>query len=329
MILAHRDAAGRGARAELSGTAALLELARVLAAGETQRTIVLVSTSGGVGGDAGAADFAAHAGEVLDGGAGEGGAGSPIQAALVLGDLAGERLRAPLVASLSDGSDSAPPLLRSTLAAALAQQTGLAAGASGGRGGLRYLGAARAPRLPARHGRTGPARRARAARGAARRRRRTAPSGRRTRQRGAPGRLRTGGALRGVRARRRRGRLEREPSAAGFESGLPIQHKAIPAWALRLLVAALLLPALLVLGDGLARLRRRGEPVGRWILWTLACGLPFLACALFAIVLGPLGAIPAPRPPVSPAALPFDGAARRRCSRWRSCWCSRGWDGRR
>ena len=50
MILAHRDAAdARLARRELSGTAALLELARVFAARETQRTIVLVSTSGGSG----------------------------------------------------------------------------------------------------------------------------------------------------------------------------------------------------------------------------------------------------------------------------------------
>ncbi|MFI5009856.1 MAG: M28 family peptidase, partial [Solirubrobacterales bacterium] len=45
VLLAHRDAAGAGARAELSGTAALLELARVFATSETQRTIVLVSTS--------------------------------------------------------------------------------------------------------------------------------------------------------------------------------------------------------------------------------------------------------------------------------------------
>src|SRR5262249_34251831 len=60
VILAHRDAAARGSQAELSATAALLELARVFAARETKRTIVLVSTSGGSGGDAGAADFVAH-----------------------------------------------------------------------------------------------------------------------------------------------------------------------------------------------------------------------------------------------------------------------------
>src|SRR5215469_10214067 len=60
VILAHRDAAAGGSRADLSATAALLELARALAARETKRTIVLVSTSGGSGGDAGALDFVAH-----------------------------------------------------------------------------------------------------------------------------------------------------------------------------------------------------------------------------------------------------------------------------
>ncbi len=57
-IVAHRDAAAPGSAAELSGTAALLELARVFSQSETRRTIVLVSTSGGSGGYAGAADFA-------------------------------------------------------------------------------------------------------------------------------------------------------------------------------------------------------------------------------------------------------------------------------
>src|SRR4029077_4846692 len=94
VILAPRDAAGTGARAELSGTAALLELARVFAARETQRTIVLVSTSGGSGGDAGAENFAANA-------------RGPFDAAIVLGDLAGVRERKPFVVPFSDGFGSA------------------------------------------------------------------------------------------------------------------------------------------------------------------------------------------------------------------------------
>ncbi len=322
VILAHRDAAGVGAEAELSGTAALLELARVLAASETQRAIVLVSTSGGSGGNAGAADFAAHAGEVVGGAgggggvqgtgagetsegangerhAGEGGSGGPIDAALVLGDLAGTRSSGPPLASFSASAGSAPGLLQSTVAAALAQQAG---GPTAGPGTLATLAHLV---FPLAGGEQGPL----SARGL--------PAvlvgagGEQAPPAGEPvsaARLEALGraALAAVYA------LDGGPAVAGgeasggLETGLPIQQKAIPAWALRLLVAALLLPALAVLGDGLVRLRRRGVPVGRWVVWALACALPFLLCAAFATLLGSLGAIPAPRPPVSPAALPFD-----------------------
>ena len=65
-----------------------------------------------------------------------------------------------------------------------------------------------------------------------------------------------------------------------------------------------------VLGDGLARLRRRGGCrwgdgwCGRWHARSR-----FSRARSSRSLLGALGAIPAPRPPVSPAALPFDGAA--------------------
>src|SRR5215218_488926 len=76
VIVAHRDAAGRRAEAELSGTAALLELAHIFGAPRQARhTLTLVSTSGGSGGAAGAARLA----EDLTG---------PVGAVLVLGDLA-------------------------------------------------------------------------------------------------------------------------------------------------------------------------------------------------------------------------------------------------
>jgi hypothetical protein len=292
VLLAHRDAAGRGAEAELSGTAVLLELARVLAAGETRRTIVLVSTSGGSGGNAGASDFAAHAGEALGGAS-----GGSVDAVLVLGNLAGEGLRPPLAAAFSDGPGSAPALLQSTVAAALAAQAGVEAGAPSTLAQLVHL----VFPLPA--GEQAP-----------------------LDARGLPAVLLGVGGERAVPADEpvSAARLEGFGRAAlsavyaldgeaevpsKLEAGLLIQHKAIPEWALRLVVAALLLPALLVLGDGLARLRRRNEPAGRWVAWALACALPFLAGALFAIALGRLHAIPAPRPPVSPAALPLDRAA--------------------
>src|SRR3954451_8110892 len=50
VVVAHRDAADPGSRAELSGTAAMLELARIVAGGRLRRTVTFVSTSGGSGG---------------------------------------------------------------------------------------------------------------------------------------------------------------------------------------------------------------------------------------------------------------------------------------
>jgi hypothetical protein len=315
-IVAHRDAAGVGARAELSGTVALLELARVLAASETRHPIVLVSTSGGSGGTAGASDFAAHASRLLgEEGGGEGGgvvagepanagqaAGGPVDAALVLGDLAGARASTPALAAFSAGPGMAPVLLQSTVAQALAQEAGLSGAGPGTLAQLAHLafplaGGEQAP-LDA-HGVPAVL---------------VGVGGEREPPAGEPvSTARLEGMGRAVLAAVYA--LDGAPTLAGLsggapETGLGLAHgKALPAWALRLLVAALLLPALLAILDGLARLRRRRVPVGRWVVWTLACALPFAVCAVLAIMLGALGAIPAPTPPVSGAALPFDRQA--------------------
>ncbi len=234
--------------------------------------------------------------------AGEDGAGRPIDAALVLGDLAGTRASGPLVASFSDSAGSAPGLLQSTVAAAIAQQTGVMSDAPGTLAALAHLV------FPLAGGEQGPL----GARGL--------PAvlvgagGELPPPAGEPvstARLEALGraTLTAVYALDGGPEIGGGEAGRGLETGLPIQQKAIPAWALRLLVAALLLPALAVLGDGFARLRRRRVPIGRWVVWALACALPFLACAAFATLLGSLGVIPAPSPPVSSAALPFDGHA--------------------
>jgi Peptidase family M28 len=281
VIVAHRDAAGGGARAELSGTAALLELARVFAARETQRTIILVSSSGGSGGDAGAADFASRY-------------GAPIDAAIVLGDLAGTRSRKPFVVPYSDAEGSAPSELQRTLQAAITQEAGGDPGSPSGFGQLAHLA------LPLTVGEQGPFDAA-----------------------GIPAVL--------VQADGEQGPTASEPiSAARIEafgraalsaidaldtganvpramaSGLSIQKQTVPAWALRLLIGTLLLPPLIVLADGLARARRRRLAVARWSLWTLLCAAPFLLAAIFAMLLGTLGivgAAPGDLPP--PASLSF------------------------
>ena len=92
----------------------LLELAQILSAQTQQRSIVLASTSASIGA-AGAAQLARDS-------------AGPVDAVIVLGDMAGTDVRTPIVVPWSDSTLVAPPLLRNTVASALQQQTGLAAG---------------------------------------------------------------------------------------------------------------------------------------------------------------------------------------------------------
>ena len=290
VLLAHRDAARRGAAAELSGTAVLLELARVLATSETARTVIVVSTSGGSGGDAGALDFAIHS----DG---------PLDAAIVLGDLAGATAHKPFVVPFSAGLGSASGSLQRTVSVALTREVGVDPGAPSTLSQLAHL------TLPLAPGEQG-----------------------QLIAQGIPAVLvqvsgeRPPGANDAVSAARLQnfGRavlssvyaLDGNPdlSAAGTagggaETALPIQRKLLPAWALRLLVATLLLPPLLVLVDGFARSRRRRLAVGRRLQWALACALPFLIAALFTRLLGLSGAVAAPAGLVLAQGLPAGTAA--------------------
>jgi hypothetical protein len=283
LIVAHRDAAASGSEAEMSATAVLLELARVFASRETKRTIILASTSGGSGGDAGAAALASQL-------------HVPLDAAIVLGDVAAARLQRPVVVPYSDGFGSAPPVLERTVADAISQGTGVDPGAPSVLGQLAHLA------FPLASGEQGV-----------------------LAQQGVPAVL--------VQASGERGPSAREPVSAerieglgravlssvdaldasadvpgAMQTGLVLQRKTLPLWSVRLLVAALLLAPLLVAADGLARCRRRRLEPGRWTLWTLSCALPFLCCTLFAYLLGRLGVLGI-APPVPPAAMPTDGTA--------------------
>jgi Peptidase family M28 len=302
LILAHRDSAGArsggaSSTAQLSATAALLELARVFSARETKRTIVLVSTSGGSGGDAGAARLAADPSAF--------GLQGPFDAAIVVGDLAGVHTAEPMVVPFSDGLGSAPLELQRTLAAAISQQTGAETGAPSTLGQLAHLafpltlgeqGVLDAGGIPAVlvqvSGERGPA----------------AVSARSRADGGVSAeRLEVFGraVLSGVDA------LDTAPNVTpSMQTGLLLAHKTMPAWALQLLIATLLFPPLVAALDGLARMRRRRVAVGRWTLWTLSCALPFLSCAVFVYVLGWLGVLgAAPGEPSLPSSLPLDARA--------------------
>jgi hypothetical protein len=289
LIVAHRDAAARGSSGELSGTVALLELARVFAARETKRTVVLASTSGGSGGDAGAQALPEEL-EAL-------GLHGPFDAAIVVGDLAGAHLRRPLVVPYSDGLGSASLALQRTVADAIKRESGLDPGAPSTLGQLAHLS------FPAAVGEQGvldaqglPSVLVGASGEHVAPREPTSAEG--LEQLGR-------GVLSSVDA------LDTAPDiSASLQTGVLLQRKTMPEWALRLLLGTLLLPPLVAGADGLARLRRRRRPVGRATLWTLGCALPFLCAAVFCWVLGRLGIIgAAPSVPVPAGAIPFDGAA--------------------
>ncbi len=279
VVLSHRDSLHSPAPADLSGTATMLELARALA-GETQhRTVVLVSTSGSAG-MAGASTLA----RTLPG---------PIDAVITLGDVAGVGTHAPVVIPWSTGENVAPALLRNTLAAALTAQSGLQAGGAGLAGQLAHLafpitlneqgpfGARGIPAVTLSLAGDHPV---------------PADEPISVDRLGAMGRavLQTVNALDGG---------QDVPRAVPY---LLLSGKVVPAWAIRLLLLALLAPVVLVGVDGLARARRRGYRVGLGIAQALAHGLPFLIVALLVIAARVLGLLPdAPPGPVAAGEVPL------------------------
>jgi hypothetical protein len=282
VVVAHRDALSSPAKADLSGTATLLELARVLA-GETQhRTIVLASTSG----SAGAAGATALARSL----------GGPVDAVIALGDLAGTRVHGPIVVPWSNGLDVAPPLLRNTLAAALGAQAGLRPGGTSLPGQLAHLA------FPLTLSEQGPF----GARG------QPAVLLSADGEHGAsanevPNADRVTGFGRTV--LETISALDSGPNVPAPAPYLLYSGKVIPEWAIQLLVLALILPVLLTTIDGLARARRRGHSITRWTVWVLAGSLPFLLALAVVLSSKLTGLInSAPPAPVGAGAVPLHGS---------------------
>ena len=287
VVVAHRDAAGRGARAELSGTAVMLELARLVAGGRLRRTVTFVSTSGGSGGVAGARELARRLGA------------NPVDAVLVLGDLATTPPRRPLAVGWSDGAQLGPLRLRRTVAQAVEDEVGTSAGVP------RLVTQWTRLAFPGTVGEQGP-----------------------LVQAGLPAVLLSASGERppGAGARADGGRLAADGLAAllalvALDEGPALRagpardvvtlRKVLPGWAVRLLIGALLLGPLLVTVDGFARVRRRREPVRPWLGWIGAAAVPFALAAAFAALLGATGVLPATPPsPVPEATIPIDGAGR-------------------
>jgi hypothetical protein len=290
VVMAHRDALSSPAVAELSGTAALLELARVFRTRDLSATLVLVSSSGG---GAGAAEGSALADAV----------GGPVDGMLILGDLASNDVRKPWVVTWSDGKRMAPLGLRRTVERAVRQEVGAQAGGPRAVGQwvrravpltVSEQGEPAAAGLPAVllqvSGERGP------------------DAGQAVDQSILQefGRA----ALRATTALET-GTVD-APAGGEFADdpdGIITLRRLLPDWAVRLLVGTLLLPPMLAAIDAWLRARRRRLALGRWLGWTTVLAVPFALAWAWTRLLGLTGAVEAPPAPVMPGVVPLHGWA--------------------
>jgi hypothetical protein len=280
LIIAHRDASGSRSKAALSGTATLIELARDLEGETLHRTVVLASTSGSQG-TAGAIRLAQKL-------------GGPIDAVIVLGDLASSHLRQPIVVPWSEGQQVAPSMLRNTIAAALNQQAGLHSGGTSLFGQFAHLafpltlteqGPFGAQGIPAvllsLSGERGPAPDAAIS--------------------SADTLTSVGQAvLSAVSA------LDVGATVPAASPYVLFDNKVVPGWAIAVFVLALVVPVLMTTIDGIARALRRGYLVWRWVLVVLLAAVPFalgVVVILGARLIGTLAI--APPGPLGPDVVPI------------------------
>ena len=282
VIVAPRDALGPPALAAASGSATLMELARDLEGETLHRSVVLASTSG-TQGTAGAIRLAANL-------------AGPVDAVLVLGDLASTHLQQPIVLPWSTRQAVAPTGLRNTVAAALAAQSSLSNSFTGLGGQFAHLafpftlgqqapfGARGIPAVElSLSGEQGPAA--------------DAPT-MNADQLTAVGRavLTTISALDS-------GRTLPPPSAYVLLGG-----KVVPGWAISLFVLSLMIPVLMTTIDGVARARRRGHIIWRSLTVVLAAAVPFVLLVGLVLLARLSGILPvAPPGPVAAGAIPLSG----------------------
>jgi hypothetical protein len=274
LVIAHRDAIGRGSAAEASATAGLIGLARAAGQSRFRHTVRFVSTDGASGGGLSGATRLART------------LRAPVAAAIVLGDLSGGPDRQPMVVPWSNATRAAPLRLTRTVEEALRTEglrprdsegvwmqlvrRGLPASvgeqAELNQGGIPavLLGAG---------GATPPAADAAV----------------------DPGRLRAFGrsALRSLLAVDEVGQ-----SVGPQQTGLVIAGQEVPSWALRVLLLTLLVPlavGALVLGIAV---HREGAHLLAGATWAVGCAAGPLIAGLIAVGAGRVGlawpALPAP-----------------------------------
>ena len=258
VLLADRSAGAPGSAAQLSGTAALIELADALRNRLTRRPIVLVSTSGGPAAEALAAAALPR----------------PVDAAILIGDVAASAGRGPAVIAYANGGGLAPLQLRRTIEAALGSRAG---------GGARDVGLGdQLARLavPLTAGGQGPLGAAGLAAVLVQ------ESGERPPAPGAPvSAARMGAYGQGILAAV--SALDLAPElTSGPTRDVSFGGELLGGAAVRIISGLLLLSLVLCALDVLARTRRQGSGVLRSFGWVLASALPFMLAAGFAWLLG-------------------------------------------
>ncbi|MCW3066466.1 MAG: hypothetical protein JWN32_3638, partial [Solirubrobacterales bacterium] len=266
----------------LADSATLVELAHVLGGRTLSRTVDLISTSGREGG-AGAADLAHSLG------------GAPVDAVLVLGNVATTANRQPWVVPFGDRQRFAPLDLRLTVESAVRSETG------GNPGNPSFFTQFARLAFPLTLGAQGPL----VASGIPAVQ--IGPAGDRADASGfSATRLDLFGraTLRAITA------LDGNPPVRSPSAYLVLKGQVLPAWTVRLLVGALLLPLLVAAVDGLARVNRRKHRPLLWLRWVAAGMVPFVLAVLFLRALRVTGLLgPAPPGPVSAGGIPIGGHA--------------------
>lgn len=285
-LIASRDSAGRGAKAQLSGTAALLEVASVLAQGETRHPLYVIFADGASNGDAAIVSWLQSA------------LGGRLDAAIALGDLGGRGISKPLAQPFSTGFGLAPEVLTDTVSSSLAAAMGTSAGAPSVASQLAHLafplsvgeqGPLNGIGIPAvgvsLAGERGP----------------SAGEGLSESHLQAAGR----GVLSAFYAIDHSGEVRTAPTTA-----LRIEGRVLPEWAVALIALMLILGPALTGADALVRLARgRPRRVRRWLLAPLLCAWPFAICGGSLKLLSAAGLLHSPPNPVGASALSFDVGA--------------------
>jgi hypothetical protein len=251
VVVSARDGSAATAKADLSGTAVLLDLAHALSGETLSRSVTLVSTSGRIG-TAGATRLAASL------------TGQSVDGVIVLGDLASGAARDPVVVPWSDTDLLAPPLLTKTLTGYVGSETGISSGSGGLAGQVARLAFPFATTGQAPFAANGiPAVLLSLAGDRPVAGRETLGPGSRT--------VSLGDAVLQTVNSLDHGRAVGSPSAY-----LVISGQEVPMWAVQLLVLALILPVAAATLDAAARTRRRGHTLARWLGWVLSGAMPFL-----------------------------------------------------